>query len=131
MFRDIEVVLKGPEAELPAGLFFRDKDGHQRTAIRARWYLPPVGNTYRTYALQADEADCDEPPTAAAAETARVYPIDARPVFFGHYWLRADKPSRLAPNVACVDYSVAKGGYLCAYCWDGEAEIDGRKFVVA
>ncbi len=57
------------------------------------------------------------------------YPPDSRPVFFGHYWLRADRPSRLAANVACLDYSVAKGGSLCAYRWDGENEIDDKKFV--
>ena len=57
------------------------------------------------------------------------YPSDADPVFFGHYWLQADRPSRLAANVACLDYSVAKGGSLCAYQWDGERELRDEKFV--
>jgi len=43
--------------------------------------------------------------------------------------LRADRPARLAANVACLDYSVAKGGSLCAYRWDGEKEINDEKFV--
>ena len=41
------------------------------------------------------------------------------PVFFGHYWLK-NSPKLLKPNVCCLDYSVAKGGYLTAYRWDGE-----------
>jgi len=32
-------------------------------------------------------------------------------------------------NVACVDYSVAKNGKLCAYRWGGEEQIDAEKFV--
>ena len=28
--------------------------------------------------------------------------------------MRAERPALLAPNVACVDYSVTKGGHLCA-----------------
>jgi hypothetical protein len=66
---------------------------------------------------------------SAVIEAARPYPPDAKPVFIGHYWLRAAKPAILAPNVACVDYSVAKGGQLCAYRWDGEQTLDNAKFV--
>jgi hypothetical protein len=28
-----------------------------------------------------------------------------------------------------VDWSVAKGGFLCAYRWDGEQELNAGKFV--
>ena len=40
-------------------------------------------------------------------------------------------PELLRHNIACVDWSVAKGGFLCAYRWDGEQELDGGKFVWA
>jgi hypothetical protein len=40
------------------------------------------------------------------------------------------KPTLLAPNIACTDYSVAKpGGKLVAYRWDGESKLDENKFV--
>ena len=56
------------------------------------------------------------------------YLEDEIPVFVGHYWLDgAIKP--LSKNIACVDYSVAMGGKLAAYRWDGELEIDALKFV--
>jgi hypothetical protein len=32
-------------------------------------------------------------------------------------------------NVACVDYSVAKGGILVAYRWDGEKKLSHKNFV--
>jgi hypothetical protein len=57
------------------------------------------------------------------------YPARTKPVFVGHYWLRADVPEVLADNVACLDYSVAKGGFLCAYRWDGEKKLSNDKFV--
>ena len=41
------------------------------------------------------------------------------------------EPDLLAPNVACLDWSIAspKGGRLVAYCWDGERELCRDKFV--
>jgi hypothetical protein len=59
----------------------------------------------------------------------RHYEYDGPPVFVGHYWLSADRPEPLSPNVACLDYSVAKGGFLCAYRWDGERTLGPGKFV--
>ena len=34
---------------------------------------------------------------------------------FSDYWLRADRPTRFAANMACVDFSVAKDCSLRAY----------------
>lgn len=89
---------------------------------------PAAGATYRAYALRSDPVDCDLPLTAEAA-AARPYPADAPPVFFGHYWLSDARPRQRAPNVACLDYSVPKGGFLCAYRWDGEWVLDPAKSV--
>jgi hypothetical protein len=43
-------------------------------------------------------------------------------VFFGHYWLNGS-PGITAPNAACLDFSVAKKGYLTAYRWSGESKL--------
>ena len=50
------------------------------------------------------------------------------PVFIGHYWFKGD-PERISPNVACLDYYVAKGGKLVAYRWSGESQISNDNFV--
>ncbi len=39
LFGPVEVILKGKEAKLPAGISFQDKEGHVRTAIRTRLVL--------------------------------------------------------------------------------------------
>ena len=129
----IEIVLKGPEAPVPPGRAFADKEGNERHEFRTRWYMSPVGQSYRSYSLQAEPIESDDPISKEVAATARPYSPLEKPVFFGHYWLQCGgplpPPRPLASNVACVDYSVAKGGHLCAYRWDGERELDDSKFV--
>jgi hypothetical protein len=128
LYQPVETILKGKEAALPNGLAFRDKDGHIRTSARVRWYSAPAGQTYRTYAMATEQVDCDLPVASSVIDAAVPYPPEAKPVFVGHYWMKGNKPELLAPNVACVDWSVAKGGFLCAYRWDGEQELDQGKF---
>jgi len=129
LFEPVEAILKGKEGSLPPGMTFRDKDGHDRTATRVKWYEPPEGHTLRTYAMPGETVDCDEALPREVISAAVPYPPDAKPVFVGHYWLRAARPELLRANVACVDWSVAKGGFLCAYRWDGEQTLDAGKFV--
>ncbi len=129
LFAPVEIALEGKEGKLPDGKTFTDPDGNTRTRIRTRWYLPPDGHTYRTYALQSVEIDCDLPLDESVIHQALPYPTTSKPVFLGHYWLTAERPALLAGNVACLDYSVAKGGFLCAYRWSGEQNLTNENFV--
>jgi hypothetical protein len=129
LFEPVEAILKGKEASLPPGATFRDKDGHERTATRVKWYEEPQGHTYRTYAMASEPIESDLLLPDSVVEAAVPYPEDAKPVFVGHYWLKGERPELLRQNVACVDWSVAKGGFLCAYRWDGELNLDAGKFV--
>lgn len=131
LFTATEMLLKGKEISLPRGHSFKDKDGHERSEIRTRWYLLPDGHTYRTYALMSDCSAPDVPLPDDLGPDYRVapYPADAPPIFFGHYWLKAEAPSLLGENVACLDLSVAKGGCLCAYRWHGERTLAAENLV--
>jgi hypothetical protein len=74
----------------------------------------------------------DFPIPSAFIHTRLAYDDGEPPVFFGHYWLPADaKKEPVAPNLACLDYSVANGGSLTAYRWDGESKLKAEKFVAA
>ena len=97
--------------------------------MRIKWFRSPENETFASYALTADDGLPDDSLPESWIASITPYPTGADPVFFGHYWLRAESPTRLAANVACLDYSVAKGGSLCAYRWDGERELDDEKFV--
>jgi hypothetical protein len=127
LFGPVEALLKGKEAKLPPDVTILDKDGHQQSAIRVKWFDSPEGKTYGEYAMEP--IDCDLPLPEAVVEEALPYGEDEKPVFIGHYWMRGSRPELLASNVACVDWSVAKGGFLCAYRWDGEQMLDAERFV--
>jgi len=129
LFKPVEAILKGKEATLPTGITFRDKDGHERVSTRLKWYEHPKGHTYRTYAMESEPIDSDAPLPEEVFAAAVPYPEDAKPVFVGHYWMQGPRPELLRRNIACVDWSVAKGGFLCAYRWDGERALDAGKFV--
>jgi hypothetical protein len=60
-------------------------------------------------------------------------PIDFRyreetPVLFGHYWMPGE-PRITFPTAACLDFSVARNGYLTAYRWSGERELSHENLV--
>ncbi|WP_074130462.1 metallophosphoesterase [Bradyrhizobium sp. NAS96.2] len=114
-YRAAEVLLKGPEVSLPDGRFFFDKDGHKRQDVRIRWW-DPAAVTYRTAALGMDGEETSLPDLPL---TADFHYQDKTPVFFGHYWLRGT-PSLSNEYASCLDFSVAKGGFLTAYRWSGE-----------
>ena len=129
VFKAVEVLLKGKEIRLPEGVVYRDKEGSQRKNIRTRWFLPAAGMTYRSYALQAGDVECDDPVPHEQVAHFKPYAETAQPVFLGHYWLNDERPKLLATNVACLDYSVAKAGYLCGYRWQGEQQLSNEHFV--
>jgi hypothetical protein len=120
----IEILLKGPEERLPAGMHFFDKDGHKREEVRLRWWGPDP-TTFRKAALEMEGRE-HEIPNSKLPTDYRYH--DTKPVFFGHYWLK-DQPRITAPNAACLDFSVAKEGYLTAYRWTGESKLTGDSLV--
>ena len=127
LFHAIECVLKGPELSLPAGMTVTDKEGNIRKRIRIRWFESPAQHTWATYSLPVKI----HLPHSSVPATAPAVPYDDAqpPVFVGHYWLPESLPAPLKHNVACLDYSVAKHGMLCAYRFDGETRLSAEKFV--
>ncbi|MDA8693454.1 hypothetical protein N9L92_05265, partial [Saprospiraceae bacterium] len=115
LHKAVEIVCKGLEVSLPSGSSFHDKDGTERHDIRVKWWENPQGKTYKQMSVISDikmkKKDFDMP--------MDYYTNDQVPVFFGHYWLKGT-PKLLKKNVCCLDYSVAKNGYLVAYQWGGE-----------
>lgn len=124
-YLSIETVLKGVEREIPNGFVWEDKDGNERTATRINWFNPVNNPTYKNSALSIpDYVDLPDIPVVDYEGSYN----DEQLVFFGHYWMNG-KPERQNEKCACVDYSVAKGGHLVAYRYDGEKEILNHKFI--
>ena len=121
-----EILLKGLEIALPNNLTFVDANGHVRGEARIRWWNPDAC-TLREAAIVEDDCSLDhtDHPLDIAKHGFRSI---AHPIFFGHYWLRGI-PTLSSPNLACLDYSVARNGVLCAYRWDGERVLSSDKLV--
>lgn len=123
----LETILKGAEVKLPPGHTFSDKDGHVRDAIRTRWWDPSL-TTYRAAYIGPPGVEIPEVEIPGLDRL----PHPDRPTFIGHYWFDPAQPlAPAAPRVACVDYSVAKGGPLVAYRFEGEGELSADRFVCA
>jgi hypothetical protein len=115
-----EVLLKGPEVALPPGVSYLDAQGSKRKKTRTRWW-DPAARTLR--AACVEESVAAQLPEAPLPPSAIIPLDDSKPLFFGHYWMEG--PPRLASrSTACLDFSIAKGGVLCAYRFDGEAELE-------
>jgi hypothetical protein len=129
----VEIMLKGPEMELPDGVFFEDKERIKRKNVRVRWWDLKEGTAIGGLVMPDPMAELTETVAADMLRELPNYGADEPPVFFGHYWLRADREKApLARNLASLDYSGAFGDNpLTAYRWDGEHELSSNNFVTS
>jgi hypothetical protein len=126
LFEGIEALIKGLQIDLPDGVFYFDEDGHKRSKVRTRWWDADA-STYRRAALLS-RAERERLPADQIPASARILYANDKPLFIGHYW-NSGALAPLTPHIACVDYSVGKGGALVAYRWEGEPELKAAQFV--
>jgi len=126
IYEALEIVCKGPEVALPTGISYEDKGGKVRHEVRVRWWQEDL-STYRKAAI-GPPGDMAMIPDAPLPEEWKGHPYSGPPVLFGHYWFTG-QPTVISKRFACLDYSVAHGGPLVAYRWDGEAELSSEKLV--
>ena len=113
LFSLVETITKGPEVALPKGYSFADKDGNIRHDVRVKWWNDKA-ECWRDIAMSVPETN-QLPKTRLSKEVFGMsYPSDAKPVFFGHYWLTG-MPVLQSHNALCLDYSAGKDGSLLAY----------------
>lgn len=140
----IEVVLKGPEAEID-GYSYTDKDGHVRTSGRVTWWDPHATTLHGGIRIADGWAIFDKdghqvehlPDTPLPDWVRDITPTDPsrNPVIFGHYWFTSgannDTVRVIDSKSACVDFSAVKGGPLVAYRWSGEDELVSGSLVTS
>lgn len=128
LYDAVEDTLKGKEIKLPEGMQFSDKDGHKRQEMRVRWWLNPANTSFKDYGMMP-HLDLPETPVDLTMLKNRGYYCETdKPAFFGHYWLNG-QPELFRDNVCCLDYSVAKGGKLVAYRFDGEKKLSRDRLI--
>ena len=88
----IELLTKGVEVPLPAGVRFFDADGTRRNLARLKWWANPDDAN-----LKLADVILDVPPEVIAnipapedikARMREVQQLENSTVFFGHYWQR-------------------------------------------
>jgi len=131
VFKAVEALAKGMEVNLPKKSSFHDADGHERTRVRVQWWqsgdvsyndgaeVPPF---IRSQLGAIDQA------ARMPAHATLGYARDV-PVIFGHYWRTGTREIIQNGRLACIDYSIAKGGKLVAYRWEGEPLLVNEHFV--
>jgi len=128
LYRVFDETLKGKEILMPEGHFFADKDSHLRNEVRIKWWKDPVNSTYEEMSVLPFENFPGQNIRLSENKPVKYYTEDERPVFFGHYWLTGT-PRLIRKNICCLDFSVAKHGFLAAYRFDEEKELSDNKFV--
>jgi hypothetical protein len=124
IYAAIEIVCKGLEVELPAGILFKDKEGKVQHEVRVRWWQEDL-STYRKAAI-GPPGDMEMIPDAPMPAEWVAHPYVGPPVLFGHYWFTGT-PTVISPRFGCLDYSAARDGPLVAYRFDGEKELSSDK----
>jgi hypothetical protein len=118
-YEAVERTLKGKEEKLANGIRFHDKDGTERQEARIKWWKPGTDFTFDEYIFgDIEELKGKKIPPGTFKENNGYAELEV-PVFFGHYWLKGE-PVLQSDNVVCLDYSIAKGGKLVAYRYNGE-----------
>jgi hypothetical protein len=133
-YEAIEIILKGPEIELPDGYTYLDKDGHPRHRARLRWWDAKATTLRRAAEIPPHSTTLDgqpfpELPDTPLGDGMNAPYTDKVPVLYGHYW-RTGALHIDTPLTACVDYSAGAGEKLVAYRWDtGDKKLMKKNLV--
>jgi len=131
MYHAVEDTLKGRELRLPDAVVFKDKDGHVRHEYRIKWWENLENISYKELSIEKIESLPDIKVPTEFISDVKVYGPEEKPVFFGHYWLKKEEnPNFFRHNICCLDYSIAKKGYMAAYRFDGEKVLDLDKRIM-
>jgi Calcineurin-like phosphoesterase len=124
-YKAVEIVCKGPEVRLPDGVSIKDKEGKDRDAVRVAWWHEDL-STFRE-AVHIHHQYKHLLPDGPLPELWHSFTYSGPPVVFGHYWFTGTPEIKQNKQFGCVDYSIANGGLLVAYRWDGESELSTSK----
>ena len=112
----VELLTKGPEARLPENSFFTDKTGIQRNNSRLAWWRHEA-KSWRELSVSVPNKNSIPDLIFQDWNDIELYPKNAAPVFFGHYWM-GYPPKVESTNALCLDCSAGTTGPLVSYYFD-------------
>lgn len=103
----LTTLLKGPEASLPEGHYFFDRNGIKRNVARIAWWKDNIAS-YNELFVGINPNATEIPAMCIGHDVAHYNAKPCVPVVIGHYSLpMEDKPRKIASRVACVDLKAA------------------------
>jgi hypothetical protein len=123
----LDISMKGQEVELPETHHFLDKDKKKRSEARLKWWTQATSNKMEDAFASLPEHVKNDSFPIELLNTIDPYSSTEPPVFFGHYWMNPSDFGLLAENICCLDFSVAKGGKVGGYRFEGESKLIGSK----
>ncbi|MEN9914143.1 MAG: hypothetical protein RL528_888 [Bacteroidota bacterium] len=125
----LDISMKGQEVQLPETHHFFDKDNKSRGEARLKWWNQLSSNKMDdAFASLPEEVKNDSFPIELL-NSIDPYLSTETPVFFGHYWMNPSDFGLLSNNICCLDFSVANGGNVGGYRFDGESELIDNKLL--
>ena len=123
----LDISMKGQEVLLPETHHFLDKDNKSRGEARLKWWAQSFSSKMDdAFASLPQQVKNDSFPIEILNKIDPYLPTET-PVFFGHYWMNPSDFGLLSENTCCLDFSVAKGGNVGGYMFDGESELIENK----
>lgn len=124
----VDELLKGIEFQLPKDFLLKDDKGIIRRNFRIKWWETAEGKTFKRIAFgNRFKMPAYTIPKELIPETYP-YPIDAPPVFLGHYCLNKEKII-YQDNICCIDTCVVRTQKLTAYRWNGEPKLNPEHLI--
>ncbi len=118
IYTAIENVMKGPGHELPDGVSFYDKNGHERFEARIMWWAETQQEIGHKLDLTGIDLTAQSDKIAEYSEKIRLdFKKSAKPAFVGHYSLHGGA-REMAPDVKVLDYK----DQVTAYRWYGQED---------
>lgn len=116
----VQNILSGLRVSLPEKPQMRDRFGIIRKKGRIKWWSDPENKTFSEYLLSPMYPSPDNLfPLPEEVKNVEPYPINDKPVFFGHYCLPPEIP-KINGSTVCLDGCVTCDKKLWAYQWQGE-----------
>ncbi len=126
LLESVSSVVKGAEYKITESFIEKYNFLPRYSTERILWWKNNRSNYMRDW-LDVDSINYSILIDRSDFSNIEDYADTNKPTFFGHYWLDPKNIGIISQNLCCLDYSVAKGGLIGAYSFDGETILSNSK----
>ena len=122
----VSAIVKGQEFEISSDFEKKYNFIYRQERERVFWWKKNRSNLMKDW-LDVGEENQTILIDPAEFTFVKDFEPTNKPTFFGHYWLKPTEFGLLGENLCCLDFSVANGGMIGAYSFDGESTLSNLK----